>query len=185
LIDIEQYIPLVKSLASKLYQKYKHRYEHEYEDLVQVGYIGLIKAVREFDENKGTKFITFAWDCIRYEILQYVINDRWFLARNRNERAYSAQIISSLDICVGKDKEVPKSELISYRDTIPDLDLQIAIENLPKKLEKIIRLKYFYGYRQREIGNMMGLNQVAISRGERKALKMLKEALRDEHICIA
>jgi len=45
---IEQYLPLVRSLA----RRYSYRGE-QLEDLVQVGCIGLIKAIDRFDIDRG------------------------------------------------------------------------------------------------------------------------------------
>lgn len=42
------------------------------EDLYQVGSIGLINAIRQFDASKGFKFSTYASTCIRNEILRSV-----------------------------------------------------------------------------------------------------------------
>jgi RNA polymerase sigma factor (sigma-70 family) len=40
------------------------------DDLIQSGRIGLLKAIRTFDEQRGVKFVTFAWKCITTEILR-------------------------------------------------------------------------------------------------------------------
>lgn len=39
------------------------------EDFVQEGLIGLLKAVRTYDENKGFMFSTYAWRCIKNSII--------------------------------------------------------------------------------------------------------------------
>lgn len=183
MINVEQYIPLANKIAGVCYRKYKLRYE--YEDLLQVGYVGLMKASKMFDATKGTKFMTFAYNFILREILKYVRDDKWFLAKNRDERKYNAQAPGSLDICVGEKKDTPIVEFMSTEDAIPDLDLQIAIENLPEGLNSIIKLKYFYGYSQKEIGNKLDISQPQASRREKKALNMLKEVLQGEHLCTA
>lgn len=55
---IEEYIPLVKYIASRITIG-KSRYV-EYEDLVSYGIIGLIDAINKFDSTKGAKFSTYA-----------------------------------------------------------------------------------------------------------------------------
>ena len=42
-------------------------------DLAQEGFIGLIKAIRTFDENRGAQFSTFATLCIRRHIITEVL----------------------------------------------------------------------------------------------------------------
>src|SRR5919106_2001350 len=51
---IEQYLPLVRSLA----RRYSYRGE-QLEDLVQVGCIGLIKAIDRFDLDRGVELTTY------------------------------------------------------------------------------------------------------------------------------
>ena len=55
---------LVKSIAIRL----SHVYDEEVDDLIQIGYIGLLKAIKGFDEEKGFKFSTYAVPVITGEI---------------------------------------------------------------------------------------------------------------------
>ena len=55
---VEQYIPLVKYIASRvMFDKNKYM---EYEDLVSYGMIGLMDAITKFDSTKGMKFSSYA-----------------------------------------------------------------------------------------------------------------------------
>lgn len=45
-------------------------------DAVQEGFIGLIKANNKFDEKNGAKFITFAYYCVRNEILKFMKKEK-------------------------------------------------------------------------------------------------------------
>lgn len=55
---IEEYIPLVKYIASRvMFDKNKYM---EYEDLVSYGMIGLIDAINKYDSTKGMKFSSYA-----------------------------------------------------------------------------------------------------------------------------
>jgi len=64
---IEEYIPLVKYIASRVVIG-KSRYV-EYEDLVSYGIIGLLDAINKFDNGKGVKFSTYASIRIKGAIL--------------------------------------------------------------------------------------------------------------------
>jgi len=64
---IEQQLPLVESLA----RRYTHRGER-LEDLVQVGTIGLIKAVDRYEPTRGVEFAAFAVPNILGEIKRHL-----------------------------------------------------------------------------------------------------------------
>ena len=59
---------LVRQVASRLV----HRCTLDFDDLVQIGHLGLIKAVERFDPGTGYAFSSFAVPLIRGEILHYL-----------------------------------------------------------------------------------------------------------------
>ena len=59
---------LVQQVASRMV----HRCSLDFDDLVQIGHLGLIKAVERFDPNTGYAFSSFAVPLIRGEILHYI-----------------------------------------------------------------------------------------------------------------
>lgn len=69
---IEQYLPLVRSLA----RRYAHRGE-QLEDLIQVGCIGLIKAIDRFDLSRGVELTTYATPNIIGEIKRHFRDKGW------------------------------------------------------------------------------------------------------------
>jgi RNA polymerase sigma-B factor len=69
---IEQYLPLVRSLA----RRYSYRGE-QLEDLVQVGSIGLIKAIDRFDVDRGVELTTYATPNIIGEIKRHFRDKGW------------------------------------------------------------------------------------------------------------
>ena len=69
---IEQYLPLVRSLA----RRYSYRGEL-LEDLVQVGCIGLIKAIDRFDIDRGVELTTYATPNLIGEIKRHFRDKGW------------------------------------------------------------------------------------------------------------
>lgn len=61
---VAEHTGLVKSVALRL----SYVYGEDAEDLMQIGYIGLIKAIKGFDPAKGFKFSTYAVPMIAGEI---------------------------------------------------------------------------------------------------------------------
>ncbi|WP_051585752.1 sigma-70 family RNA polymerase sigma factor [Caldanaerobius polysaccharolyticus] len=62
---------LVRSRAFKYFKKYNHRLDEE--DLVQCGFMGLMKAAERFDFKKEVKFVTYATWWIDQYILRNII----------------------------------------------------------------------------------------------------------------
>ena len=65
--SFNKHLPLVHSLVK--------RYQGEYaesDDLFQVGSIGLLKALRNYDQSRGTAFATYAVPVIAGEIKMYL-----------------------------------------------------------------------------------------------------------------
>ena len=61
---IREHAGLVKSVALRL----SYACEEELDDLIQIGYIGLLKAARRFEPERGLKFSTYAVPMIAGEI---------------------------------------------------------------------------------------------------------------------
>ncbi|MGN1333755.1 MAG: sigma-70 family RNA polymerase sigma factor [Anaerovoracaceae bacterium] len=61
---IREHTGLVKSVALRL----SYACDEELDDLIQIGYIGLLKAARRFDPERGLKFSTYAVPMIAGEI---------------------------------------------------------------------------------------------------------------------
>lgn len=73
----------------------KYRARAEWEDLIQVGYIGLIKAVDNFDCERNARFATYATHCVHGELRHYlrdrvdvVRKPRWLTRLSRQVAAY-------------------------------------------------------------------------------------------------
>ena len=66
-ILVEQNIGLVKTIAKRFLFS-----ETEYDDLVQVGTIGLLKAIRTFDTTRGVMFSAYAVPVIAGEIKKFL-----------------------------------------------------------------------------------------------------------------
>ena len=67
---VAQNIGLVKNLALKYTSAY-----YETEDLIQVGFVGLVKAIDRFDPEFGVMFSTYAVPMITGEIKRFLRDD--------------------------------------------------------------------------------------------------------------
>ena len=76
----KKYEPIVLAIAKKKYDLLENRI-YDFDDLVQYGYIGLQRAIDNFNQKRNVLFYTFAVYCINKEISKSI-----FLSNNRYSR---------------------------------------------------------------------------------------------------
>jgi RNA polymerase sigma-B factor len=67
-----QLVQLHTGLVRKMAHKFSHQCNEPYEDLEQIGYFGLIRAIERFDPTQGYAFSSFAVPYIRGEMLHFL-----------------------------------------------------------------------------------------------------------------
>ena len=89
---IESHLNLVRFLASK----FKNRGE-PMEDLIQVGSLGLIKAIDRFDPSRGLEFTTFATPTIMGAIKRHFRDKGWSVRVPRRLQELSAKVTQATE----------------------------------------------------------------------------------------
>jgi RNA polymerase sigma-B factor len=103
---IEQHLPLVRSLA----RRYANRGE-QLEDLVQVGSIGLIKAIDRFDVERGVELTTYATPNIIGEIKRHFRDKGWSVRVPRGLQELNvrlSQILEQLTVELERSPTIPE-----------------------------------------------------------------------------
>ncbi len=103
---IEQYMSLVRSLA----RRYSYRGE-QLDDLVQIGAIGLIKAIDRFDLNRGVELTTYATPNIIGEIKRHFRDRGWSVRVPRGLQELNVQLsklIETLTVQLARSPTVPE-----------------------------------------------------------------------------
>ena len=101
---------LVKSIAIRL----SHVYGEEIDDLIQIGYIGLLKAIKGFDKDKGFKFSTYAVPVITGEIRSQ-LRDQGAIKISRSIKADIVTIKKAEEEFINMYNRSPRiSELASH-----------------------------------------------------------------------
>lgn len=107
---IESHLNLVRFLASK----FKNRGE-PMEDLVQVGSLGLIKAIDRFDTDRGLEFTTFATPTIMGEIKRHFRDKGWSVRVPRRLQELSAKVNQTTDELTSELNRTPTVEEVAEK----------------------------------------------------------------------
>lgn len=174
-ILIERNLRLISHIIRKYYASYSSP-----EELLSVGSLGLIKAVDSFKSEKGTRFATYGAKCVQNEILMYFRSQK----KKQNEVSINDTIdvdkdgnpLTYLDIISVEENIAEEIELKSYTDRLAGM----INELLDDRQRQIIILRYgLCGYQprtQKEVARMLKISRSYVSRIEKRALEILKEA---------
>jgi RNA polymerase sigma-B factor len=113
---VTMYLNLVKYLASR----FRNRGE-PIDDLVQVGTIGLIKAIDRFDIEREVEFTTYATPTIVGELKRYFRDKGWAIKVPRRLQELSFRVNQAVDALTQKQQRSPTiPEIAEYLDVTPD-----------------------------------------------------------------
>ena len=121
---IVNHLSLVRYLASK----FRNRGE-PLEDLVQVGTIGLIKAIDRFDPNRGLEFTTYATPTIMGEIKRHFRDKGWSVRVPRRLQELSAKVSQVSEELTRELQRSPSIDEIAERAGTSVEDVLEAIES--------------------------------------------------------
>ena len=107
---IVSHLNLVRFLASK----FKNRGE-SLDDLIQVGTIGLIKAIDRFDPERGLEFTTYATPTIMGEIKRHFRDKGWSVRVPRRLQELSSKVTQATDDLTTQLQRSPSVEEIAER----------------------------------------------------------------------
>ena len=151
------------------------------DDLISIGTIGLIKAVKTFCPDKKIKLATYASRCIENEVLMHLRK----IGNMKTEISIDEPLNVDWD-----GNELLLSDILSTADDSvsvgveSDDEIRIlmeCIEKLSDRDKKIIYLRfglnYSKEYTQKEVADLLGISQSYISRIEKKIIEQLKKEM--------
>lgn len=213
---IKQNMPLVYSIVRRFAGR-----GHDLEDLGQIGSIGLIKAVDNFNLDYEVKFSTYAVPLITGEIKRFLRDDGMVkVSRTLKENGF--RVRREAEILAGKlgrgatleelsaATELKREDIImaleagneveslhktvyqkegseiSLMDRIPSekdeseavlnrLILEQLMEELEDRERRLIELRYFHDKTQMQVADILEMNQVQVSRMEKKILRSMRQ----------
>ena len=151
------------------------------EDLISIGTIGLIKAVRTFCPGRNIKLATYSSRCIENEILMYLRKN----VQKRNEISIDEPLNVDWD-----GNELLLSDILGSDPDIIHRDIEqeaereqllLCVKRLSAREQRIMRLRFGIcgekEHTQKEVADMLGISQSYISRLEKRIIRRLREEL--------
>jgi RNA polymerase sigma-B factor len=166
---IEQNLPLVYTLARRFSSSPEH-----VDDLVQVGAIGLIKAVDGFEAARGTDLGAYAVPTIVGE-LRRIAGDRAWPVRIPRGRGGAARPPVAVEL--DEDAFEAPSARAELDRSEERAVLRGAFRVLTRRERHVVVLRFYRDWSQQRIGDELGLSQAQVSRLLRVALAKMRDAL--------
>lgn len=151
------------------------------EDLVSIGTIGLMKAVKTFNPEKNIKLATYASRCIENEILMYLrkINNQ------KGEISFDEPLSVDWDGNELTLRDVLGTDADDVYIPLEDDDekklLMMIVNSLPEKERNLMILRFGLNggvsHTQKQLADSMGISQSYISRLEKRILEKIKKEL--------
>ena len=152
----------------------------EADDLIGVGTIGLIKAIKSYNPDKNVTLSTYASRCIENEILMLLRSSKKHLKTQSLEEVVASDKDGN-ELTFGdtlEDNDESVDEIISRKYLMKDIKKIIA-EKLTEREQIIINLRYGLTGEppmpQREVAKRLNISRSYISRIEVKALQIIRE----------
>ena len=151
------------------------------DDLLMVAKYGMVKAYKTFNEDKGSKFLSYAEKCITNELLMH----------HRKIARHKRVDYLEHEITTGKDgKPITLLETLDNgEDILQDICDNDTIQVLMKCVGKlslkergVIERRFFRGMTQEETAKELGISQSSVCRHEKRILSKLKILLNNEGI---
>lgn len=176
----EENLKLIGFVMKSLYPS-----QVDYEELYDVGVTGYAKALVSYNKGNGAKFSTYAYNCIRNEILFFLrkeskhinnnisLNNILYVDKNGNNLQLE-DIVSDEEKDTGLEDKILEDEQRAI--------LLKAIDELNEKEKKIIIYRYGLdrGIKktQKELAEEINMSQANVSKIQEKAIKKLKVILK-------
>lgn len=174
----------VRLVLSEVTRKFK-LIEYDKKELVAIGNVGLVNAIKTFDKSKNIEFSTYAVRCIDNQILMFLRK----IKKHNN--------VDSLDKIISYNKD---GEELKLKDTIYDKVnfteeyekeeiyqiIQEIVKELPYIEKRIITLRFGFDnnkiHTQREIADIISISQAQVSRLIEKITKKIELKLKENGI---
>ncbi len=125
---LAQNSPLIKSVIKRFMDK-----GIEYDDLYQLGSLGFLKAINNFDKSFDVKFSTYAVPMIAGEVKRF-LRDNGIIKVSRSIKTLNAQISKFVNDYIETNNVSPNIDIIANHFSIKPQEVVFAMESSQKPL---------------------------------------------------
>ena len=125
---ISENSPLIKSVIKKYLNK-----GIEFDDLYQLGSLGFLKAINNFDEGFGVKFSTYAVPMIAGEVKRF-IRDNGIIKVSRSTKQLNIKINKFIESYINKNEISPGIDVIAKEFEISEQEVVYALDSANKPI---------------------------------------------------
>lgn len=194
---INSLTPWVMKLVSKVYNKFNINSDfcEQFDDVVQVAMMGLLKAIKKFDVERGCRLSTFGSKIIYNECISYLFKTRLIkipLYHMKSENCLSKFVtnVYSIDKAmegVHGGSVVPSAimekvdEYGVYECQLTEMEKRelltfvlVEIGRLPAKWSFVMEQKFLRGRTEPDIANQIGVSRQRINQIYKEAVKRIR-----------
>lgn len=126
--------PLIKSVIKKYLNK-----GIEFDDLYQLGSLGFLKAINNFDESFGVKFSTYAVPMIAGEVKRF-IRDNGIIKVSRSTKQLNSRINKFIESYINEHEKSPSLDIIAKEFEITEREVVYVMDsaNRPMSLYTLV-----------------------------------------------
>jgi RNA polymerase sigma factor for flagellar operon FliA len=174
------HLPMVKSMALRIFSTFGSTGRIELSDLIQAGTVGLAAAARSYDPSLGVSFAFYARFRVRGEmqdtLRQLDITFRQTPDRGRAEHFFDQPLDEDLGGTLRCSSEF-QPDTLCYSAQRKGV-LAAVLNGLPEKLRNVIFLHYSSNVDMKDISAMMNVTRGRVSQLHRAALEAMAKSLR-------
>ena len=170
----------IRLVLSTVLKKYNNN-PYDKEELVAVGFLGLIKGVDTFDIEKNINFSTYAGTCIRYEINNFLQKEK----KHISNKSLNGYLKNDSDVKEFTLEDALIDETVGFVEEFEIYDTNKVVRELVNKLpdrdREIISLYFGFNddkvYTQSEIAKKFNIDRSYVSRLIKINVKKIEEEL--------
>ena len=179
-------------LVLSVVQRFLSRGENP-DDLFQVGCIGLLKAIANFDTTKNVRFSTYGVLQCKQQLTEQSGREPTIDEIARTLELAPEQITAAMDAITapvslyepvyseGGDALTVMDQVRDRKNTdeqwIESITLRDAVAGLSEREKRILALRFEGGRTQMEVAGQIGISQAQVSRLEKSAIRSIRKAI--------